>query len=70
MPVFFFWMYWMNGASPVWLGSVSAMILVYYHLTDWRLASLGTLSRRPGELAADADRDLDAARSCRGTILS
>ncbi len=44
MPVFFFWMYWMNGASPVWLGSVGTMILVYYHLTDWRLASLGTLS--------------------------
>ena len=44
MPVFFFWMYWMNGANTVWLASVSAMILVYYHLTDWRLASLGTLS--------------------------
>ncbi len=44
MPVFFFWMYWMNGANPIWLGSVSAMILVYFHLTDWRLASLGTFT--------------------------
>ena len=44
LPVFFFWMYWMNGASPIWLASVSAMILVYYHLTDWRLASAGTLA--------------------------
>lgn len=44
LPVYFFWMYWMNGANPVWLGSVSAMILVYFHLTDWRIASLGTLA--------------------------
>ncbi|WP_247596841.1 HAMP domain-containing sensor histidine kinase [Hydrogenophaga sp. PAMC20947] len=44
MPVLFFWMYWNNDTSPVWLASVSAMILVYYHLTDWRLASLGTVA--------------------------
>lgn len=44
MPIFFFWMYWMNGASPIWLGSVSAMILAYFHLTDWRLALIGSIS--------------------------
>ena len=42
MPVFFFWMYWMNGGNPVWLASVSAMFLIYYHMTDWRLATLGS----------------------------
>jgi len=42
MPAYFFWMYWMNGGNPVWLASVSAMILIYYHLTDWRLATLGS----------------------------
>jgi len=41
MPMFFFWMYWMNEGNPVWLASVSAMFLIYYHLTDWRLATLG-----------------------------
>jgi two-component system CAI-1 autoinducer sensor kinase/phosphatase CqsS len=44
MPVFFFWMYWKNDANPIWLASVSAMILVYYHLTDWRLASIGSIT--------------------------
>lgn len=41
LPAMFFWMYWMNGGNGVWLASVSAMVLIYYHLTDWRLASLG-----------------------------
>jgi signal transduction histidine kinase len=44
MPTFFFWMYWMNGGNPVWLASVSAMLLIYYHLTDWRLATMGALA--------------------------
>ena len=42
MPVFFFSMYWANEGNPVWLASVSAMILIYHHLTDWRLATLGS----------------------------
>lgn len=41
LPAFFFWMYSMNGGNAVWLASVSAMFLIYYHLTDWRLATLG-----------------------------
>ncbi|MDO9404561.1 MAG: HAMP domain-containing sensor histidine kinase [Polaromonas sp.] len=44
LPVFFFWMYWMNGGNSVWLASVSAMLLIYYHLTDWRLATAGSLA--------------------------
>ncbi len=44
LPVFFFWMYWMNGGSSVWLASVSAMLLIYYHLTDWRLATAGSVA--------------------------
>lgn len=41
LPVFFFWMYWMNGGYPTWLASISAMFLIYYHLTDWRIATVG-----------------------------
>ncbi len=43
LPLFFTWMYLSNGESVAWLASVSAMILIYYHLTDWRLATLGVL---------------------------
>lgn len=41
LPLFFFWMYWMNHGNAVWLASVACMIVIYYHLTDWRIASLG-----------------------------
>lgn len=43
-PVFFIWMFWMNGANAIWLASLAAMIVAYYHLTDWRLATLGMVS--------------------------
>lgn len=42
LPVFFSWMYLCNGGNTVWLSSMVAMVLIYYHLTDWRLATLGT----------------------------
>src|SRR5690606_11314443 len=29
---------------PVWLGSFVAMVLIYYHATDWRVATLGLLT--------------------------
>ena len=41
LPWFFFWMYFCNGGNPVWLASTGAMLLIYFHLTDWRLATLG-----------------------------
>jgi signal transduction histidine kinase len=44
MPLFFFWMYEMNNGNTVWLASVSAMLLIYHHLTDWRVATLGSIS--------------------------
>jgi two-component system CAI-1 autoinducer sensor kinase/phosphatase CqsS len=44
LPSLFSGMYWMNGGNPVWLASLSAMLLIYYHLTDWRLATLGSVS--------------------------
>ena len=43
-PVFFSWMYLCNGGNTVWLASVCAMILIYYHLTDWRIATVGTVA--------------------------
>ncbi|MCU0958349.1 MAG: HAMP domain-containing histidine kinase [Hydrogenophaga sp.] len=43
LPLFFSWMYWMNHGNAVWLGSMACMIVIYYHLTDWRLASIGLL---------------------------
>jgi len=44
LPWFFTWMYSMNGGNPVWLGSLVAMILIYYHATDWRLATAGLVT--------------------------
>lgn len=44
LPWFFSWMYWMNGGNAVWLGSMAAMILIYFHATDWRLATMGLVS--------------------------
>jgi two-component system, CAI-1 autoinducer sensor kinase/phosphatase CqsS len=41
LPLFFSWMYLCNGSGVAWLASVSAMILIYHHLTDWRIASAG-----------------------------
>ena len=41
LPLFFIWMYLNNGEGIAWLASVIAMTLIYYHLTDWRLATLG-----------------------------
>ena len=44
LPWFFTWMYGMNGGNPVWLGSFVAMVLIYYHATDWRIATIGLLT--------------------------
>ncbi|MCU0762229.1 MAG: HAMP domain-containing histidine kinase [Hydrogenophaga sp.] len=55
LPFFFSWMYCMNGGNAAWLASVSAMVLIYYHATDWRLATLGLLTGAPaGYLLAHA----------------
>ena len=42
LPVFFSFMYFSNGGNSVWLASLGAMFLIYYHLTDWRLATVGS----------------------------
>ncbi len=47
LPVFFTWMYWMNGGNAIWLSSMAAMVLIYYHFTDWRLATIGLLTGVP-----------------------
>ena len=44
LPWFFAWMYFCNGGNAVWLASLGAGILIYYHLTDWRLATVGSAS--------------------------
>ena len=44
LPVLFSWMYLCNSGSTVWLSSMVAMVLIYYHVTDWRLATLGIAS--------------------------
>lgn len=44
LPVFFSWMYLCNHGNPVWLATMGAMVLIYYLVTDWRLATLGTIS--------------------------
>jgi two-component system CAI-1 autoinducer sensor kinase/phosphatase CqsS len=44
LPLFFWWMYLCNAGNAVWLASTGAMFLIYYHLTDWRIATLGSVS--------------------------
>jgi len=44
LPWMFSWMYFCNGGNPVWLASLGAMFLIYYHLTDWRLATVGSVT--------------------------
>lgn len=44
LPWFFSWMYIMNDGNSVWLASLAAMILIYFHFTDWRLASAGLIT--------------------------
>ncbi|MDO8905561.1 sensor histidine kinase KdpD [Hydrogenophaga sp.] len=55
LPWFFSWMYCMNAGNAAWLASMTAMILIYYHATDWRLATLGLVTGLPaGYLVAHA----------------
>ena len=44
IPVFFSWMYFCNDGSAAWLASLCTMIVCYYHLTDWRIATAGIAS--------------------------
>jgi two-component system, CAI-1 autoinducer sensor kinase/phosphatase CqsS len=44
LPVFFAWMYLMNGGNSVWLASLVTIILLYFQLTDWRMATIGTIT--------------------------
>lgn len=44
LPLFFAWMYFCNNGNTVWLASFGAMFLIYYQLTDWRIATLGSVS--------------------------
>jgi two-component system CAI-1 autoinducer sensor kinase/phosphatase CqsS len=43
LPLFFFWMYFCNGGSTEWLVTLCCMVLIYYHVTDWRIATIGTM---------------------------
>lgn len=47
LPVYFTWMYLCNERNAVWFATMSAMFLVYYHLTDWRIATVGIASGLP-----------------------
>jgi hypothetical protein len=44
LPLYFGWMYLMNEGNKVWLASLCSMVLIYYHITDWRLATLGSVT--------------------------
>jgi len=41
--VFMAWMYFNNHGSPLWLATFCIMTLIYFTLTDWRLAMAGSL---------------------------
>ena len=44
LPLFFSWMYMMNDRNAVWLASLVSGTVIYYHLTDWRIAAAGSLA--------------------------
>ncbi len=44
LPFLFSWMYFCNSGNTVWLASVSGMILIYYFVTDWRIATIGLVA--------------------------
>ena len=44
IPVYFSWMYFCNDGSAAWLATVCTMIVCYYHLSDWRIATAGIAS--------------------------
>ena len=44
LPLFFSWMYVMNDRNAVWIASLSAVVLIYFHLTDWRIAAAGSIA--------------------------
>lgn len=41
LPVYFTWMYLCNERNAAWFASMTAMFLIYYQLTDWRIATVG-----------------------------
>jgi two-component system CAI-1 autoinducer sensor kinase/phosphatase CqsS len=43
LPVFSLWMYLANDGLDVWLATSLAFILIFHIVTDWRVASIGTL---------------------------
>lgn len=43
LPVFGFWMYLANNGLDVWLATSLCFILIFHTVTDWRVASIGTL---------------------------
>lgn len=47
LSVFPCWMYWMNSGNQIWLATIVCMIVIYYHLTDWRLVSMGLVTGFP-----------------------
>jgi two-component system, CAI-1 autoinducer sensor kinase/phosphatase CqsS len=44
LPFFFIWMYWMNSGSGMWMATVASMVVIYYHLTDWRVSTIGLIT--------------------------
>ena len=44
LPLFFSWMYLRNGGSAAWLATICTMVVCYYHLADWRIATAGVVS--------------------------
>lgn len=44
LPFLFSWMYLCNGGNHAWLASMAAMVLIYYFVTDWRVATVGIAS--------------------------
>ena len=48
LPLYFTWMYFCNGRNAVWFATLASGFLIYYHVSDWRVATLGTAAGLAG----------------------
>jgi two-component system, CAI-1 autoinducer sensor kinase/phosphatase CqsS len=44
LPLLFMWLYTMNTGNVAWFSSVVVMIVLYYQMVDWRLATGGLIA--------------------------
>ncbi len=62
LPVYFTWMYLCNDRNTVWLTTLAMVILIYFHLSDWRIASVGLVGGLVRHMNCQIDMQITNAR--------